>query len=158
MLGKLLLLFIVVPLIELALILYLAHLTSLLFTLLLVILTGILGAWLARRQGWHTLQRIQSSLGAGQMPTDAVIDAVFILVAGAMLLTPGILTDALGFVLLIPAGRKFVREFIVRRFRGHFTVDTVRSDGDTERDQVIDSYVVDKQSESKRNGYDDHRE
>ena len=78
MLFYLLLLFIVVPFVELALLLKLAEITSWLHTLLLVIVTGVLGTWLARSQGVRTYRKIQQSLSAGQMPTDSLLDAAMI--------------------------------------------------------------------------------
>lgn len=96
------LVFVLVPLAELALLLYLAEIFSWQRTLLLVIVTGVLGTLLARSQGWRTWVRIRDELAAGRMPAESLLDAVLIFVAGALLLTPGVLTDALGISLLIP--------------------------------------------------------
>ena len=102
MLLKLLSLFILVPLVELALLLYLADASSWQFTLLLVIATGVIGTLLAREQGWRTWTRIRDELAAGRMPADSLLDGVLIFIAGALLLTPGVLTDLLGISLLVP--------------------------------------------------------
>ena len=143
MLFYLLLLFIVVPFVELALLLKLADLTNWWYTLLLVIVTGVLGTWLARSQGLRTYRKIQQSLSAGQMPTDSLIDAAMIFVAGALLLTPGILTDLLGFSLLFPFTRRLYRRWLVNRFKARFTMQTTfRSSEPRQESEIIDSYVV----------------
>ncbi len=139
----LLLLFIVVPFVELALLLKLADLTSWWHTLLLVIVTGIVGTWLARSQGLRTYSKIQQSLAEGQMPADSLLDAAMILVAGALLLTPGILTDLFGFSLLFPPTRRFYRRWLVKRFKARFTMQTTfRTSKSQQESEVIDSYVV----------------
>ncbi len=146
MLLKLLILFIAVPFAELALLLYIADLTDWRFTLALVIVTGVLGSLLARSQGWRTYSQIQSELGAGRLPAQSMLDAVMIFVAGALLLTPGVLTDVFGLSLLIPPCRAFYRKRLVHWFRNRFRIQTMNS-GDWEspdsRSRVIDSYVID---------------
>ena len=118
---RLLLLFTLVPLAELYLLVKLGTVVGVAPTVALVVLTGILGAWLARVQGLSVLQRLGADLAEGQLPTDALIDGLLILVAGAVLLTPGLLTDALGFSLLVPQGRAAVRKVVgawfARRFK-----------------------------------------
>jgi UPF0716 protein FxsA len=139
----LLLIFIVVPFVELALLLKLADLTSWWHTLLLVIVTGVLGTWLARSQGVRTYRKIQQSLSAGQMPTDSLLDAAMIFVAGALLLTPGILTDLLGFSLLVPFTRLLYRRWLVQRFKARFTMQTTFGSSEPRQEsEIIDSYVV----------------
>jgi UPF0716 protein FxsA len=139
----LLLIFIVVPFVELALLLKLADLTSWWHTLLLVIVTGVLGTWLARSEGVRTYRKIQQSLSAGQMPTDSLLDAAMIFVAGALLLTPGILTDLLGFSLLVPFTRLLYRRWLVQRFKARFTMQTTFGSSEPRQEsEIIDSYVV----------------
>ena len=84
---RLLLLFILVPLIELFLLVELGTVIGIGPTVLLVVATGVLGAWLARRQGLEVLTRVSEDLAQGRLPTDALIDGVLILIAGAVLLT-----------------------------------------------------------------------
>jgi len=112
---RLLLLFTVVPLIELFLLVKLGTVIGIAPTILIVIFTGVLGAWLARWQGLGVLRRVSEDLAAGRLPADALIDGLLILIAGAVLLTPGLLTDALGFVLLVPQGRTVVRRAVAAR-------------------------------------------
>jgi len=114
---RLLLLLTVVPLVELWILLELARRFGWQTTLALVIVTGVLGAWLARREGLKTFARIQSDLAQGTPPAAAVVEGVLILAAGMVLVTPGILTDLFGFALLIPPIRRSVRRYLVRTFK-----------------------------------------
>ncbi len=112
MLLKLILLLTITPLVELVLLLKLAQMTSVSFTILLVIGTGIIGGILAKLEGLKVMVKIQTELSRGRLPTDPAIEGAMILVAGALLLTPGILTDALGFSFLFPPSRSILREII----------------------------------------------
>ena len=107
-LSYLIALFIALPIAELALLFELHGIVGFLPTVMLVLLTGIAGATLVRRQGIATLLKIQQEMSIGNVPAPQMIDGVMILVAGALLVTPGLLTDISGFLLLIP----FVREKI----------------------------------------------
>ena len=109
---RLLLLFTIVPLIELYLLIKIGGIIGVVPTIAIVIGTGVLGAWLARWQGLAVLRRISDEVAAGRLPTDALIDGLLILVAAAVLLTPGLLTDSLGFVLLVPPSRALVRKVV----------------------------------------------
>jgi UPF0716 protein FxsA len=120
MFVRLLLLFTIVPLVELYLLVKLGTVVGVGPTVALVLFTGILGAWLARVQGLSVVHRLGADLAEGRLPTDALIDGLLILVAGAVLLTPGLLTDAMGFALLVPQGRAVVRKVVVARFARRF--------------------------------------
>ncbi len=122
MFFRLLLILTIVPLTELMLLLRLADAFSWQSTLALVVLTGVLGAWLARRQGIRTFARIQSELERGTLPADALIDAALILVAGLVLVTPGILTDLFGFALLIPPIRRRIKHRVAEACKKHTVV------------------------------------
>ena len=142
---RLILLFVVVPLLELFLLLQLAEWTSGSFTFALVLLTGIVGATLARRQGWQVISRLQNELNRGELPTTTLLDALMIFVAGALLITPGVLTDVVGFSLLVPAARRAYRTLLIRWFRQHATV-VARGQHDGHRPtndpNTIDAVVV----------------
>ena len=127
MLFKLLAAFILIPLVELVLLMKLAELTSIAHTILLVIVTGVIGSYLARREGVSTLQRFQLALTEGRVPSKEIQDGLMIVFAAALLLTPGLLTDLVGFTLLIPAGREFVRRSILKRYIGRFNVQVTTS-------------------------------
>ena len=114
MFVRLLILFTVVPLIELALLIKLGNLIGLWPTIFIVIATGALGAALARSQGTRTVGAIRAELAQGRAPTESLINGLLILVGGVVLLTPGLLTDILGFSLLIP----FTRDWFKKELRG----------------------------------------
>ena len=122
MLLRLILLFTVVPLVELWLLMQISRVTGPLFTLTLVILTGVVGATLARRQGWQTWQRIQRELSEGKAPGGSLVDGLLILIAGAVLITPGVLTDIVGFALLIPPVRAALKRGLASRFKAQAAV------------------------------------
>ncbi len=122
MLLRLILLLTVVPLVELVILFRIKDLLDWPATLGIVVLTGVLGAWLARREGFRALSHIQEEMLAGRQPTGAVVDGLLILVAGAVLVTPGILTDLFGFALLIPPIRRRLRKRLIERFKKHITI------------------------------------
>lgn len=140
MLARLLLLFILLPMVELALLLVIAEHTSVLFTLGMIIVTGVIGASLARREGTQCLSRIRAELAQGQLPGDSLVDGLMILVAGAMLITPGVLTDMLGFSLLISPIRARLKRLVVARFQHRVVVSGFSSGSPRhgEIDDVID--------------------
>jgi UPF0716 protein FxsA len=115
MLARLVLLFALVPLVELFLLLKLAQVIEFGPTVALVLGTGVVGAWLVRRQGVRTLALIREDLAAGRMPADRILSGVFILVGGAFLVTPGILTDVAGFLLMVPGNRRFLAHWLRQR-------------------------------------------
>ena len=117
MLSKLLLLFIVIPLLELILLIQIGQWVGTLPTVGLIIFTGALGAFLVKRQGVQVMSRLNSQFQTGQLPADVIFDGAIILVAGAFLITPGILTDAMGFLCLIPPTRRIIKKFIASRFK-----------------------------------------
>ena len=156
MLARLLLLFIVVPLVELILLLYVADITHKWFAISLVVVTGIVGTLLARSQGTKTYRQIHASMAQGQIPTDALLDAAMIFVAGAFLLTPGMLTDAFGLSMLVPRCRRWYRRRLVRWFRARFTFEVASSDGPLQKEsEVIDSYVVPPKTSTSESGSDE---
>lgn len=122
MLGLLFLLFLLVPIAELYVIIQVAGAVGVLNTLGLLILSGVVGAWLAKREGLGLLRRIQSQLEQGVLPAKEVVDGALILFAGALMLAPGFLTDMLAMLLLIPPTRAVVRGVLLRRFRHRITV------------------------------------
>ena len=115
MLLKLFLAFTIIPIIEIYLLIEIGSMFGALTAVMLVILTGFLGAFLARMQGLQTFFRIQESLREGRMPSGDLLDALLIVIAGLVLLTPGFLTDSAGFLLLIPATRNFIKYWLRRQ-------------------------------------------
>ena len=115
MFVRLLLLFTLVPLIELYVLLRIGSRLGVAPTILLVVVTGVVGAQLARREGVRTLRQIQAQLQRGVVPTEGLVDGALILAAGLLLVTPGVLTDAVGFGLLFPLTRAALRQYVRRR-------------------------------------------
>lgn len=114
MLWKLILLLTTVPIVELYVLLYLAKLVGPGATLLIILGTGVVGGILARAEGLRVLTRIQKKLHEGEVPGNALIEGAMILVAGALLITPGVLTDITGFLILIPPTRRAIRGLLKR--------------------------------------------
>ena len=112
MLLRLVLLFVLTPLVELAILVYLGTIIGVLYTVLIVVATGILGAVMARHQGLATLSRIRSSIERGTIPSSELFDGALILASGLLLLTPGILTDIVGFAVLVPQTRRIIRRWL----------------------------------------------
>jgi len=118
---RLTLLFVLMPLVELAILVFLGTIIGAFYTILIVVLTGILGAILTRSQGLATLSRIRSSLQRGILPANELFDGALILVGGLFLLTPGIITDIFGLAVLVPQTRHIIgrlfRSLIYRRIQ-----------------------------------------
>lgn len=117
MLGRLLLLFLITPAVELGLLIQVDRLIGFWSTIGLIILTGIVGSYLARREGLSAWRRLNSRLHAGELPGKELADGVIILVAGALLITPGVLTDFFGFMGLLPPTRALIRKAVMKRLQ-----------------------------------------
>jgi UPF0716 protein FxsA len=102
-------LFIVVPAIELWGLISIGNVIGGWNTVALVVLTGVVGAWLAKQQGIQVIRTVQFQLSRGQMPTESLIDGALVLVGGILLLSPGFFSDVIGILLLIPYTRLIVR-------------------------------------------------
>ena len=121
MFGKLFLLFTIIPILELYTLVTVGSVIGGLPTIALVILTGVAGAWLARMEGFHTMQKVRSSLDQGSMPADEMVEGLLILIAGLLLLTPGFLTDFAGLALLLPFTRKPFARWLRKQFSSSMT-------------------------------------
>jgi len=129
----LVLLFVVLPALELALLIEVGRQIGTLGTLMLILATGVIGASLARRQGLGVLRAVQRETAEGRLPTGSLVDGVMILVAGALLVTPGVVTDAVGFLCLVPAFRRAAKRALLRHWErqlraGRIQVHVVRDD------------------------------
>ena len=153
MLLRLFLLFTLLPIADLALLIWIGSKTSLLFAIGLAIGTGIVGAWLARQQGWRALRRVQQDMAAGRVPTESLLDGLLILVAGVLLVAPGVITDVLGIVLLIPVSRRLVRRLIFRQWMRRVTAFSGaagRGQPSFDRDGVIDVRVIERPASAEK--------
>lgn len=115
MLARLGCLFVLAPLVELALLVQVGQWIGVLPTVAIVAVTGLLGAVLARSEGSRALVRVQAELLQGRPPTRAVLDGASIVVGGLLLLTPGILSDLLGFALILPPTRWAIQGWVAAR-------------------------------------------
>ena len=146
----LLLAFILVPVAEISVLIRVGGAIGPLNTILFVIFTAILGAYLVRQQGFATLQKLRAETDAGRMPAMQIAEGVALLFAGAVLLTPGFITDAFGFALLMPPIRQAVIKFFASRvtvqaaqtgfYSTHTTNTPRRSDGSVIEGEVVDHH------------------
>lgn len=109
------LLFLSIPILEIYLLIQVGESIGALPTIFMVVFTAVLGVALLRWQGLVTLTRVQTAMARGELPAVAMIEGMFLLVAGALLLTPGFFTDGIGFVLLVPPIRQFLARSLIMR-------------------------------------------
>lgn len=117
MLGYLILLFTIVPITEIALLMRVGRYIGIGYTIGIVILTGVVGAYLAKLQGLMTLRKIQQDINQGKMPADRLFDGFLILCSGILLLTPGFITDFIGFMGLFPFTRNLFKQWLKRKIK-----------------------------------------
>ncbi|WLR44167.1 FxsA family protein [Bacillus carboniphilus] len=110
---------IIVPAMEIGLLILSGKTLGVIPTVLLIIFTGIVGAYLAKKQGLETIRKVQGEMSMGLIPQDTILDGLCILVGGVVLLTPGFITDLMGFLLLFPTTRNMIKPGLVRIIR-HF--------------------------------------
>ncbi|MDX1548390.1 MAG: FxsA family protein [Rhodothermales bacterium] len=122
-------LFLIMPVVELALLVQVDRLIGFWPTIGVILFTGILGGYLARREGLSVWRRLNQRLAEGGLPGQELLDGVIILVAGALLITPGVLTDVIGFIGLFPLTRAPIRKALRRRFEGAVRRGTITSVG-----------------------------
>ncbi|MFO7818497.1 MAG: FxsA family protein [Thermodesulfobacteriota bacterium] len=115
MFGKLLLLFLLVPLVELYVLIKVGSIIGAGYTVVLVILTAVAGAYLARTEGSQAMYRVRANMDQGIMPENDILDALLILVAGIVLLTPGFVTDFMGLLILFKPSRGVIRQYVKRK-------------------------------------------
>ncbi|MCZ6803229.1 MAG: FxsA family protein [Proteobacteria bacterium] len=109
-------LFLTIPLIEIMILIEIGRIVGAGYTIILVIGTAALGAALLRNQGLSTLAKVQSNMNQGNLPATEMIEGLMLLIAGALLLTPGFFTDIFGFLVLIPALRQRIAQTILTSF------------------------------------------
>ena len=124
MFFKLLVLFILIPVAELYLFMTLGDMLGIGTTLAIIVLTAFLGAALTKSQGARAMERFRQASAEGRLPHKEVLDGLLILLAGAVLLTPGFLTDTVGFLLLIPPARAVIRGWLAKYLKGKIHVMT----------------------------------
>jgi UPF0716 protein FxsA len=130
--GTLFLLFVGIPIAEIALFIYVGERIGLLATLVVIVLTAVIGSGLVARQGAGALAQVQTAFFEARFPGKELAHGAMIIVAGAFLVTPGFLTDALGFLLLIPPVLEAARRVVTKRFAGRWEVRSSRGPVDAE--------------------------
>ncbi|MDQ7080215.1 MAG: FxsA family protein [Paracoccaceae bacterium] len=147
------LIFVAVPIIEIALFIQVGGVIGLWPTLAIVVLTAFAGTWLMRQQGMMTLAKLQKSLAEGGNPADPMAQGAMILVAGVLLLTPGFFTDTIGFMLLLPPVRaaliKWISARIVASGSVHFSSTTSASEHGASTTIETDYIIIDEDSEPR---------
>ena len=116
MLLKLFLAFTLIPVLEIYLLIKVGTYLGAFETVMIVIVTGFLGAYLARVQGLQTMIRVKESLNRGELPAEGLLDALLIFVAGVVLLTPGFITDMTGLLVLYPQTRRLFKKWLRKKF------------------------------------------
>ncbi|MFC0187899.1 FxsA family protein [Fictibacillus aquaticus] len=120
MLRFLLPVFIIIPAIEVGLFIVAGQYIGIPATIGMILLTGIIGAWLAKREGLHTLNEFRLKMSRGELPGESLMDGGCIIAGGALLLTPGFLTDAIGFFLLFPPTRLLAKRLLKRKLKSAY--------------------------------------
>ena len=108
------LLFLAVPIVEIYLLIQVGSIIGVFPTILMVVGTAVLGAFLLRQQGLSTLTRFQNNMAQGQLPAMEILEGIILLVGGALLMTPGFFTDTIGFLCLLPFSRRAIVHVLVR--------------------------------------------
>jgi UPF0716 protein FxsA len=155
------LLFIILPIVEIVVLVQIGLATEWWVPILIVVVTGIVGAALARMEGWKVLERIREDVRLGQMPADSLIDAFLVLLAGFLFVLPGVLTDVVGIVLLFPPTRQFVKRGAAAWFKRNVDVHVGRIRGGSwpnaaggstvsDHDKIIDARVIGTRVEEVR--------
>lgn len=117
MLPLLVVLFLIIPFVELYVLIKVGEAIGAGWTIAILVLVSVVGAWMVKREGLGVLRRAQARIRSGEVPGRELTDGVFIMLAGALLLTPGFLTDTLGILLLLPPVRAGIRRAATRRYR-----------------------------------------
>jgi len=146
---RLLLIFTIVPIIELALLIEIGSYIGVLPTIALVAITGIVGVTLARNQGLIVVTKLREKLARGQIPTSDMVEALLILIGGVTLLTPGVITDITGFLLIIPFTRPIFARLATNLFKKYINSNQFKTTGNfqfhsdfkNEKDNKNDDYI-----------------
>ena len=126
MFFKLFLIFTIVPVIELALLIKIGTIIGTLNTIMLVIFTAMVGAYLVKMEGIGVITRFQQNMLEGRFPAEEIFDGALILIAGALLVTPGVTTDIVGFLLVIPASRLVIKQYLKKYIQYRMSITDIR--------------------------------
>ena len=140
--------FLVVPVLEIYLLIKVGSVIGAFPTIVLVVATAVIGAFFLRQQGMSTLVRFQNSMASGVLPAKEMLEGILLVVGGALLMTPGFFTDALGFLCLIPLTRRYVVEKIIKRSLFSAQSGAYGSQRSTVDDEIIEGEFVQKPTQS----------
>ncbi len=143
MFARLLLLFILLPLADLILIFMMIRVHWML-TVLWILVSGLAGAWYVRRQGTRVVREARAALTENRVPADMLVEGCLVLIAGGLLITPGLITDLIGLSMLVRPGRRWYRNRFIAWFKQKFQVFPVPA----RRSDVLDGEVVEKSMDS----------
>ncbi|UOE75652.1 FxsA family protein [Parageobacillus thermoglucosidasius] len=115
---------IVMPALEIVLFILFGKLIGIWPTVAFIMLTGMMGVWLAKRQGVAVVEEAKREIFYGRLPSGAMLDGICVFIGGVLLLMPGFLTDAVGVFLLLPATRSFVKPYVARWLKSFFETKT----------------------------------
>jgi UPF0716 protein FxsA len=149
LLAKLFLLFTVVTTIETYLLVLLTRYTNIWVTIAMIVVPGLLGAYLAKREGKRAWDQIKAAMRLEQEPTTAVLDGALLLLAAAFLITPGVLTDLTGLCLLLPFIRRPIREYAKKRI--HQAIENQIGSGNFKLFSMVSSFGTDPDRFSRQN-------
>lgn len=159
-LGRILALFLIMPVVELGLLMQVDKLIGFWPTIGIILCTGLLGGFLAKREGLSVWQNLNRRMGQGDLPGKEVLDGVIILCAGALLITPGVLTDVVGFMGLIPPSRALIRKLVMKRIKKAMqrgSITAVGFDAWSGEGSVYGMGPDDRRDPSEMNGEEDPR-
>lgn len=166
MLRYLLPIFILIPLLEAWLLINVGQVIGAASTIGLIVLTAALGVFWLRKQGISTLARIQNSMAAGKMPATELVEGALLLIAGALLLTPGFATDAIGFLLLWPITRRFGVQWLLKHavgraysyssFQSSMQTENLKSSVTPPQDSAIHQQHFERRDAKQRSGSKEH--
>lgn len=114
-------LFLLIPIIEIFFLIKVGEVIGAIPTIILVVLTAVIGAGLLRQQGLSTLARFQQNLSTGKLPAQEMVEGILLAVGGALLMTPGFVTDTMGFLCLVPFSRQWIAKAIMKRSTAKFS-------------------------------------
>jgi UPF0716 protein FxsA len=147
--ARLFLLLTLLPLVEILLLAWIGSHTSWAVVVGLVLGTGLAGAWIVRRHSWRTVERIRADLAAGRVPAASLFDGMLVFVAGALLILPGVLSDAAAMLLLLPITRRALRSYLKWRFATR-AYSAYGNGAPHRRDEIIDVRVIESRQPAER--------
>ncbi|MBU2591683.1 MAG: FxsA family protein [Nitrospinota bacterium] len=137
MLFKLFMLFVILPIVELSILIKIGHIMGVFNTVMLILLTAMVGSFMVKMEGLNVLYRFQENTNRGIFPAEELFDGVLILIAGVLLITPGVVTDFIGFLFVFPASRGVIKKLIKKYLKTQIIVNSGGGGGNDDNN-IID--------------------